>query len=251
MNSNFMKLNEDKTEFLDIGYYQSPLECIHINNSVTIEPVLKAKNLGFYFDHRMSLDDELIPTQQACNIQLRNLRRIAGRLSFELKIQLVHSCVLSHLDYCNAVYGSLSEANISKLQKIQNSAVRFIFNLYGKKSWESITPYAKKLHFLPVRYRIMYKAALFVFKCLNNLAPKYLSDLINIRNVNNDKLRKDNEFFILSQPSPPNFSKTQGAFSYYGPSIWNSLPYSVRCQFNINVFKSQLETHFFKLAYRE
>ena len=98
-----------------------------------------------------------------------------GRLSFGLKIQLVHSCVLSHLDYCNAVYGSLSEANISKLQRIKNSAVRFIFNLYGKKSWESITPYSKQLHFLPVKYIIMYKAAaLFVFKCLSNLAPKYV-----------------------------------------------------------------------------
>ena len=42
----------------------------------------------------------------------------------------MHSCVLSDLDYCNAVYGSLSEANLAMLQKIQDSAVRFIFNIY-------------------------------------------------------------------------------------------------------------------------
>ena len=249
MNQNFLKLNEDKTELLDIGYYQSPLKLLSLNNSVTIEPVLKAKNLGFYFDHRMSLDDEITATQQACNIQLRNLRKIAGRLSFDLKVQLVHSCVLSHLDYCNAAYGSLSEANIYKLQKLQNSAVRFIFSLNGKKSWESITPYTKKLHFLPVRFRIMYKAALLVFKCLNDMAPKYLSKLISTRDTNSHNLRKDNDFFLLSQPPTPNFKITHGAFSHYGPYIWNSLPFSLRCLNNINSFKTQLKTYYFNMAY--
>ena len=71
------------------------------------------------------------------------------------------------------------------------------------------------------------------------------------RNVNNHNLRKDNDFFMLSQSSPPNLSKTQGAFSYYGPSVWNNLPYSIRCQNNIVAFKSQLKTHFFQLAYKE
>ena len=138
MNSNFLKLIEDNTEFLDIGYYQNPLECICLNNR-----------------------------------------------------------------------------NILKLQKIQNLAVRLIFNLYGKKGWESIAPYAKKLHFLPVRYRIMYKAALFVFWCFNNLAPKYLSDLVKVRNVNNHILRKDNDFFILlycHNPHLPIFSRLKEHF---------------------------------------
>ena len=35
--------------------------------------------------------------------------------------------------------------------------------------------YLKKLHFLPVRYRIKFKIALLVFKCLNNLAPQRIA----------------------------------------------------------------------------
>ena len=245
---NFLKLNEDKTEFIDIGYYQSPVSSLSLGNEV-LKPVLKAKNLGFYFDHKMSLDAEIQATQKICNIQLRNLWRIASHLTFELKVQLVQSCVLSHLDYCNAVYGYLSEVNLQKLQKLQNSAARFIFNLYGKKKMEHITPYLKKLHFLPVRYRIMYKAALLVFKCLNSMAPGYLSSLINIRSNNLHNLRKDNDFFLLEVPSPPRFTKTYGAFSYYGPSIWNNLPYSIRCLTDILDFKAKLKTYFFQLAY--
>ena len=248
MSLNFLKLNEDKTQFIDIGYYQSNLESLSLDKEV-LQPVLKAKNLGFYFDHRLSLDDEVTATQKRCNIQLRNLTRIAGRLSHDLKVQLSHSCILSHLDYCNAVYGALTESNLQKLQKIQNSAVRFIFNLYGKKRFEHITPYLKKLHFLPVRFRIMYKVALLVYKCLNNLAPTYLIELLRLRSINSYNLRVDNDFFLLELPLPANLRNTSAAFSYNGPRVWNCLPYSLRCLNDISVFKSRLKTHYFGLAF--
>ena len=248
MSLNFLKLNEDKTQFIDIGYYQSNLESLSLDKEV-LQPVLKAKNLGFYFDHRLSLDDEVTATQKRCNIQLRNLTRIAGRLSHDLKVQLSHSCILSHLDYCNAVYGALTESNLQKLQKIQNSAVRFIFNLYGKKRFEHITPYLKKLHFLPVRFRIMYKVALLVYKCLNNLAPTYLIELLRLRSINSYNLRVDNDFFLLELPLPANLRNTSAAFSYNGPRVWNCLPYSLRCLNDISVFKSSLKTHYFGLAF--
>ena len=248
MSCNFLKLNEDKTEFIDIGYYESKIKSLALEGE-NLQPVLKAKNLGFYFDHRLSLDNEITATQKKCNIQLRNLTRIAGRLSHELKVQLTHSCVLSNLDYCNATYGALTEANIQKLQKIQNSAVRFIFNLYGKRKWEHITPYLKRLHFLPVRFRIKFKIALLVFKCLNNLAPHYLINLLKVRNNNPHNLRVDNDFFILETPPPANLRNTYGALSYCGPSIWNSLPYTLRCLSDINLFKTRLKTHFFELAF--
>ena len=60
---------------------------------------------------------------------------------FGKDLQLVHSNILSIIDYCNAVYGGLTEKNIQKLQKIQNNAVRFIFNINGKKKKEHIMPY--------------------------------------------------------------------------------------------------------------
>ena len=181
------------------------------------------------------------------NIQLRNLTRIAGHLTHDLKVQLAHSNILFHLDFCNATYGALSEKNLQKLQKIQNAAVRFIFNLYGKKRHGHITPYLKKLHFLPVHLRIKYKVALLVFKCLNNQAPKYLSDLLKLRPINSHYLRIHNDFFLLDIPPPHNLKNTSAAFSYNGPKVWNSLPYALRCLNNISEFKKKLKTHYFTL----
>ena len=99
----------------------------------------------------MSLDDQVLATQKVCNIYPHNLRRIGSKLPHALKVQLVHSCIFSVLDYCNCTYGALSCSNLQKLQKIQYDATRFIFNIKGKQKWEPITLYLKRLHFLPVK----------------------------------------------------------------------------------------------------
>jgi len=246
---NYLKLNDGKTEFLDIGYYVSPITSIDLGEEVSLEPVEKAKNLGFIFDHRMSLCDQINAVSQVCYLNLRNLKRIASRLSYDLRVQLVHSNILSMIDYCNSVYGGLTEKNLFKLQKIQNNAVRFIYGLYGKKRRASITPLLKKLHFLPVKYRIQFKVAMLVFKCVNNLAPEYLTAFISLREVKRRSSRLDDDFYLLKTPTPPRFTRTQAAFSYYGPSIWNGLPYQLRCLTDIIEFKKHLKTYYFNVAF--
>ncbi len=170
-------------------------------------------------------------------------------LSHDLKVQLVHSMIFSHLDYCNAVFGSLSEGNLSKLQKIQYNAVRFIYGLKGKDRFQSMSPFLKELHFLPVRYRIKYKVALMVFKCLNNISPGYLSELITVRDINNHSLRLDNDFFLLKHPPRTNLKKTEGAFSNIAPQIWNELPYHIRCMTELSSFKKCLKSYYFNIAF--
>ena len=110
------------------------------------------KNLGFVFDDNMTLQNQIDNITRLCYINLRKLGRLDSKLSKPLKVQLVHSCILSLLDNYNSVFGCISESSLHKLQKVQNSAVRFIFGLYGKQKWQSISPYLKELHFLPVGY---------------------------------------------------------------------------------------------------
>ena len=44
--------------------------------------------------------------------------------------------------------------------------------------FDHITPVMIELHWLPVKYRIMYKILLLVFKCLSGEAPTYLQEMI-------------------------------------------------------------------------
>ena len=104
----YLKLNDGKTEFLDIGPYVSPITSLNLGET-SINPVDKAKNLGFVFDHKLSLLQQVSAVSQVCYINQRNLTKIGSKLNQELKIQLVSSHILSFLDYCNAVYSGLLE----------------------------------------------------------------------------------------------------------------------------------------------
>src|SRR5208282_1723098 len=44
------------------------------------------------------------------------------------------------------------------------------------RTFDSITPVLRDLHWLPIRRRIEFKIATLVYKCLNGLAPPYLAD---------------------------------------------------------------------------
>ena len=151
---------------------------------------------------------------------------MATKLPFKLKIQLVHAMVLSKLDFCNSVLYGISEKDLHRLQKIQNSAVRFIFT---KSKRSHVSPLLKMVHFLPIRFRILYKINMLIYKCINNIAPAYLQDLVHLRVPNSHGVRLDDDFFMLETPPTPNFTSTMKAFSYCSPLIWNLLPYELRC----------------------
>ena len=107
------------------------------------------------------------------------------------------------------------------------------------------------MHFLSVRFRIKFKLCLLVFKCINDLAPEYLKELIFLREVKRRSSRLDNDFFLLKVPPCPNFNKSQGAFSYVGPKTWNDLPYFIRSMSSLDSFKRALKTQYFNIAFKD
>ena len=199
----------------------------------------------------MSLNSQISSIIQKCNLSLRNLQKIGSKLSKELKVQMVHACVLSHIDYCNAVLAGITERQLQTLQKVQNQAVRFIYGLKGKERRRPITPLLQELHFLPVRQRISYKIALLTFKCLKGYAPNYLSDMIHVQSPNKSySLRSNTDEHLLEEGPTYNYRRTSGAFSIAAPKIWNKLPHEIRSVQKLSTFKIALKTHFFDEAYK-
>ncbi len=253
MSMNYLKMNDTKTEVIELhSPYTSvvPLSTINLQGCC-IALSESAKNLGFWFDKSLNLDAQIKNISKICYLNLRNIGRIGSKLSQSLKIQLVHGCIHSILDYCNAVFFGLTKLQLKKLQKIQNAAVRFIFGLKGKDRFQSITPLLKELHFLPVEYRIQFKIARLTHKCLNNMAPQYLMQMISLKADKRKSLRVNDDYFLLEQPPEPRCVHTRGAFSYSAPCVWNQLPYGIRTLTSVEAFKSALKTNLFRRAYRE
>jgi len=70
--------------------------------------------------------------------------------------QLVTSFVLQRIDYCNSLLVKLRVSTTASLQRVQNDAARLILGLDRRAH---ITPALKKLHWLPIQYRIQFKIA--------------------------------------------------------------------------------------------
>ena len=181
MSKKMLKLNDDKTEVLYISspYFQKslPNPTLKIDQS-SITPTTSARNIGVIFDNCDQMREHITSVCRASHFHLRNIGSIRRYPKPETCATLVHSLISSKLDYCNSLLIELPETQINRLQRIQNSAARIVSR---RPRHEHITPVLENLHWLPVQQRIMFKVVLFVFKCLNGLAPPYLTELITVK----------------------------------------------------------------------
>ena len=119
----------------------------------------------------MSFSDQINSVSKSCHFHIRDIRRIRHLLPLSTATALANSLVSSKLDYCNSLYSGISQTNLNKLQRIQNSLARVITNT---SKYQHITPTLKKLHWLPIKQRIDYKTCLLTYKTLTNQQPTYL-----------------------------------------------------------------------------
>ena len=83
-------------------------------------------------------------------------------------------------------------------------------------------PIFLNLHWLPIRYRIMFKILLITYKALNILAPSYVRDLLTPYIPSRQPPSSSKNLLVI-----PHFNlKTYGARSFpvAAPTLWNNLP---------------------------
>jgi len=202
------------------------------------------RNLGVIFDSELKFDRQINAVVKNSFFHLRSIAKLKSILTFDDMEKVVHAFVSSRLDYCNVLYLGVSQASLSRLQLVQNSAARL---LTGTKKREHITPVLIKLHWLPIRYRVQYKALLYVFKSLNGQSPEYVTDLIS--RCQSSRSLRSNDQLLLMVPRSRLKCKGDLAFSVAAPRLWNDLPLSVKSCPSLGVFQSALKTYLFSLAF--
>ena len=246
MNKNKLVLNQDKTETMLVGSSnnQSAIQKTHIQiEDSNICFTKSVKNLGVYLDNNLSMSNQVNHIARCMYLELRNISKIRHLITTDIAARLVTSLVLSKLDYCNSLLSGITNDKIKKLQVIQNNAARLVLK---KKKRDSASPLLKILHWLPVAKRIDYKVATLCFKCINQSAPEYLSDLITLY-VPSRQLRSSADTLKLREPTFKKKTFGDRSFASYGPKTWNSLPKAIREAENIDKFKSQLKTFLYTL----
>ncbi|XP_068704443.1 uncharacterized protein [Montipora foliosa] len=243
-------MNDKKTEFLVIGTRQQlkkvSIDCLTIGAEKILVAEKLVKNLGMWLDSKLSMDANITKTCAAAFYFLDNIRRIRRYLSKESTESLIHAFISSRLDYCNSLFYNIPAYQLEKLQRIQNAAARLILK---ESKFCHITPLLMTLHWLPVKYRIHFKILLLTFKAINFLAPSYICDLVTLKKPSNYNLRS-NSSLVLDPPKVKTLP-TLGdrSFSFAAPKLWNKLPNYIRTSATITIFKPQLKTYLFRVAF--
>ena len=66
---------------------------------------------------------------KTCNFHIRNLYMIRDFVNRNNRVTLVHSLIVSKVDYCNSLFIGLPNVVLKRVQSVLNRAARLIFNL--------------------------------------------------------------------------------------------------------------------------
>ena len=159
---------------------------------------------------------------------------------------LANALVSSRLDYCNSLFVLLTDFELRRLQLVQNSLCRVVTR---SSKFSHIIPQLKKLHWLPVRYRVQFKIGLITYKILNQGKPVYLRELIRPYTSFRNTRRYTPKLKFLHTPTfdhrvHRSIKHFSNSFSHYTPVLWNSLLFQIRNSPSVASFRKHLKTHF-------
>ena len=232
-------INPGKTKFLIIGTRQ-------LQRSAAIEPTISflgedliasafANDLGVILDSTLSYDEHTTKLVSTCMSKLCQIYQVKDCFNKDTLKLIIESLVLSKLFYCSTVWANTSESNIKKLQLVQNFAARIIT---GARKYDHITPHLQELGWLPVKDHLRYRDLLIMFKCLNDMAPGYLSTKFSTRSsVHGRETRNMNDLEV------PIFKTNSGqrTFRFRAAKLWNGLDCRLKDISSFITFKKQLK----------
>ena len=175
---------------------------VHLNLTSTL------KALGYNISKRIKSSHHVTLCVNKARASLSRLQKFK-QCSPKVKKKLYQALVLPLLDYpCVQLYNS-GKSNISKIQKVQNQALRFINNssLIDKIPSKSLH---KKFKIKPINLR------------LKKLAFKSLTKLINLYKSNSSEIIYS-PFYKLGDyeiEKPPHFNKKQTLLDKIVKVIW-------------------------------
>ena len=200
----------------------------------------------------MSFSDQINSVSKSCHFHIsRHPSNSSSSSSFYSHSSCKFTCLQPNLTTAihftlassSSSFFFISQANLNKLQRIQNSLARVI--TYTSK-YQHITPILKKLHWLPIKQRINYKLCLLTYRTLTNQQPTYLYNSPSF--PSHSVSTRSSDSLVLSIPYVRS-SLGKRAFSVIGPRLWNSLPPDTRNSSSLPIFRSRLKTHLFKIAF--
>jgi hypothetical protein len=248
MTTNYLKLNDDKTELLVFGaknvLSQLPQDLSLTVGCAKVIPSMSTRNLGIIFHQNMAMTEHITALCKSLSYTLYNISRLRKYLTVTSAKKVINALIISKLDYQNGLMYGIPKQHTAPLQRTLNMAVRVVFQL---SRYDSVTPYLAQLKWLPITYRIKYKILTLTFNAIKEQSPAYIYSLLE-EYIPTRTLRSAEEGY-LKIPRTRLTTMGDRAFSACAPKLWNTLPKYIRDIENATKFKRELKNLFLTQAY--
>lgn len=232
---NKMKANPDKFQAISIGDKTKKLNLSFNLDDNIISCDEDVKLLGVTLDFKLNFNKQVSELCKKASKQLNVLKRIGKHLCKLGRLTVYHSFILSNFSYCPLTWHFCGEALTKKLEKIQERALRFVYNDYLSDYFELLD----RTQMPSLRLRRLRTMALETFKCLHKEGPLYLHDLVNFKPDSSYSFRYTKLAYV---PKVRTTRYGLNSFRYSAPSLWNSLPQHFRDSSNFSHFKNLLSS---------
>ena len=233
---NYMQANPDKFQVMimkPICNRQDIPGVLDIDG-VQLQNQSDVKLLGITLDCKLQFNKHISNICERASRQLNVLSRFKNIFSTEEKKTMYKAFILANFGYCPIVWHFCGETNTRKMERIQERALRFMYNdlisdyngLLNKAGMETL--HLKRLKVLATE----------VFKSINDLNPSFMQRMFTVK-VNSLGLRDENK---LVQPQFDTITYGKRCFTYYGAHLWNLMPENVKGCINMYDFKQLLSS---------
>ena len=238
--ANKLQINYTKTNYMIFKSRNMNVDgnLVHIRfNDTTIQRVKSTKFLGVIIDESLSWKDHINHISLKISRMIGVLNNLKYILPLKVLVQLYNSMILSHLSYCNIVWGNCASYLLQKLFVLQKRAIRVI----TKSNYLAHTKELfLKLNILDVYSINNFQISVFMYSFTKELLPEIFKDYFTYNSdVNSYQTRNSHKMYIPFYRYT--FSRT--VISYIGPVIWNNLPCKFKQSPTLSNFKRKYKYH--------
>ena len=204
---------------------------LHINDVVLTSTDL-VKLVGVKIDRGLTFHHHISDICRKASYQLSTLMKFSGSLDIDSKLTIFNAFIASNFMYCPIVWHLCSITDSRKIDKVQENALRFIYNDY-KSSYQNILMFASKDSLYISRLKCI---VIEIFKALHNISPVFMKELFTQKSIDYD-LRDENVLVI------PRYNTVTYGFNslrYQGTRLWKSLECNTKSSVSLNDFKRQI-----------
>ena len=178
---NRLIVNASKSTLLPVAsFHNIQTSCNKINVHIahtSLSSCSTTKLLGIYLDNTLSFKAHIEYLIKKICPKIGILHRLRHLLSTDILNIVYKTTIQPLIDYCLTVWGTSSKQNLKSIQRLQNRAARAVLGDFNFSS--SVSAMIKQLNWMPIETRLIYFICIMVYKCLNGLAPRYLTNLFN------------------------------------------------------------------------